>query len=95
MTEEQRSNFLHIHSRLHDGHSTIYIRELPHDVQISSSQQSFIKFEDKVFIKLNPSSNGVYGRLAKAGHQITLIVRSGRKWGVIIDRDILDPEDGA
>lgn len=94
MTDERRKVLLTIHMHLHAGVDKIWINGTCHQVQISSSQQSYVKFENKVFIKQNPSSSTVLGRLAKSGHQVTLISRTGKKWGSIVDNDILDPEDG-
>ena len=94
MTEEKRHKFLSIHTQLHTGVERFWIDNICYQIQVSSSQQPYVKFENKVFIKQNPNSSTVLGRLAKSGHQVTLISRTGKKWGSIVDNDILDPEDG-
>ena len=94
MTEQRRKLLLSIHSNLHSGASNVWIEGKPYNVQTNSSQTSSLKYEDKVFIKQNSTSSGVFGRLVKAGHQVTLITRTGKKWGAIVDQEIWDPEDG-
>lgn len=94
MTDRKRNLLLLIHNSLHSNVNQVCIDGQSHPVQIHNSQTSSIKFEDKVLIKQNSTSSGLFGRLAKAGHHVTIIARSGKKWGVIVDQEIWDPEDG-
>jgi hypothetical protein len=92
MTDYRKNQLLTIHRELHSGQKTIWLDNENHEVQINNSSSS-VKYEDKIFIKQNATSLGIYGRLAKAGHQVTLIVRTGKKWAVIIDQEISDLVD--
>jgi hypothetical protein len=94
MTDYRRNQLLTIHRELHSGQNRIWLDNEHHEIQINNSHSS-VKYEDKIFIKQGPTSSGVYGRLVKAGHQVTLIVRTGEKWGAIVDQEIWDPTDGA
>ena len=92
MTKETRKLYMYIHEALHDNCQVIPYKGKNLKVTLSGSNQPCVKVDDALFVRLKPTSTSVYGRLAKSGHAVTMIMRSGKRWAIIIDNDILDPE---
>ena len=94
MIKERYNLFMAIHSHLHAGVNNIKIENQDIPIQTNNrSQTACIKYGSKVFLRQGPT-NTVYGRMVKAGHEVTCIIRVGKKWGYIIYQDIHDPLDG-
>ena len=85
--------YLTIHNCLHSQVSHAFIEGETYEIQVSNSKLPFIRYKDTLFIKQN-STSGVFGRLVVENRKITLIVRTGNKWGVIIDQEIYDQQNG-
>lgn len=85
MSPERKEQILDIANQLHTGSSKVIT---------NSTGQQYLQFEDKMFMKPNEQTPGLLNSYAKDS-RITIIIRTGKRWGLIIDQTILDPEDGA
>lgn len=84
-----------IHKQLHsrDGKG-LRIGDERCPVLIGKNRCRYMKYDNKIFIQQDPRRPGFLSQKVKDGEQITRIIRSGKPWGWMNNKEIHDPLEG-
>lgn len=95
MNQDTRDTYLLIHEVLHSNVRSIEIDSKIYPVEINGrANQPSIRYGNKLFLRQGPDPLSLLGKKVIEGHTVTRIIRTGGKWGFIINTHIADPGNG-